>query len=1578
MASFNAKTYADRLEERQRDTGAAPGSAPAPGSATGGKFNVGTYTGKLEARAEFKRKYPDGNGIPRIPTADDYEPVPLFGAATGVFIGGRRFAVEPKRLKPTAPIGGAEPGTWAGSATDSARLGGGDLAQVYANALAPDTRTPMERAKGAEQSAAAKKAEAFEKKEEAKRVMEQIETGRSRPGLGAVPQLAGARSEYYRLLREYNEASAAHTAAENEVYRLGRSQSNEARIDENEKFAHVNFETSDTMGYKPKGSIYEYIGKTPGVYTPIGANAFGALDPYANAALSANAEQTSQDIRVANMMTDSEQNTYLYYMESGQTAKGREYYNYLKPALERRLALAVAETSREYGREHPVLGTIGSLALGGTMLNPFGFNGTTLGTIAGQAMRGEWNPYDPGLGYGIAQSGLQGGAAERAGESGGAAGEFLYGTGYSILQNLANLPMGELGTLASFGLSAAGSDSLMKLREGNSAGTSLLSGAVRGAIEVLTEKISLDKLFEVWRGGGRTFVRSMLAQMIPEMTEEGVAEVLGAISDSVLLGRAIDVRPQDVLLAMLGGAFSGGVMGLPGAIRSQSQLNAENAALGSQGLAVSGAAGLAASDAADNVTMEEYVDRSVAKSRFVENPVIDSTPVKPFVIGEVSDELVDKVRREYGADLSGRVHVAADNDLRHIYNSHGPHTNEKYPVTAADLKLIPDIIAAPDDVYYVTHNDGKTGLYYRKRYNGTTFFVENDNVGGELWAKQIIKVGSGTLPNVPALQAAVMAKEMNRNPTGPREYVQDGYPDAAVGSDSIAPILTQSGGVVNTQNAESEKKFYENQSGVRGAVPSNRSSGGGAEGRDSGGGRGGAERYADALRRFRAQSREQQRRLTGLYYRVADIIESLRVGDELGFSDEPTVSAYRVVGRDEYGVSVNSIAGLDDYYIVRGFATPEDALMLRSIESGELVVTAQDAGFRSEALGDEGDARDAGFRSEALVDEGDAQDAGLGSEALGDEGAAYEREYTRSDVPGSPVERYRFQRGRGVGGLIRDANLTEARKRGLTGEQERQLDLLGRVAARTVRFTSELRRGANAAYDSGEILISVDAADPVTWAALHEVVHSVAESDPAVYRELERIVLETVDSGRLETSRYARRELYRQARPADGQAVDERSDASSPDDTYIDEEIVADALADMMYDAKLLERLEVRGEGVLARLARAVRHLLRRLGEAWSSRSRGGLGGVGLTKFRYEEFAELRERLAELEAVFADALDRQRDAQAAGGESRYSFAGKGSRTADTVARSSAESMERKGRDSEEIRRDTGWFRGMDSKWRYELDEKLTVKTAVWERLKSDNGITVALSELVDSAPLFEAYPELAGIRVNADALNGENASLWGSGSTLHISLNNTLGIDSVAEALVHEIQHVIQDEEGFTPGTSIRSSEGRFVSPSAETVRAAEQQLNDIEDKFASNDRARRALLRCRDAYAGERFAIEYDLPEADAEEFALQSDDAYKELSGAVGSETAMKYWRALADKSARYVSPHDVYYNTAGEIEARDAGARRGMSAEERRSTRPDLQKDGVFFADGSGRSEFSKYKSGASTLGGYYDEALANRND
>jgi len=108
---------------------------------------------------------------------------------------------------------------------------------------------------------------------------------------------------------------------------------------------------------------------------------------------------------------------------------------------------------------------------------------------------------------------------------------------------------------------------------------------------------------------------------------------------------------------------------------------------------------------------------------YVEAAYINNNSEDYVKYAEISSRLIDAVSDEI--NIIGYVHALRDNDIRHIRNSHGEQTNEKYPVSKEDLKRIPDIVANFDKVYVKTNAAGKPGIVYVKvGPNDVTYYVE--------------------------------------------------------------------------------------------------------------------------------------------------------------------------------------------------------------------------------------------------------------------------------------------------------------------------------------------------------------------------------------------------------------------------------------------------------------------------------------------------------------------------------------------------------------------------------------------------------------------------------------------------------------------------------------------------------------------------------------------------------------------------------------------------------------------------------------------------------------------------------------
>lgn len=163
------------------------------------------------------------------------------------------------------------------------------------------------------------------------------------------------------------------------------------------------------------------------------------------------------------------------------------------------------------------------------------------------------------------------------------------------------------------------------------------------------------------------------------------------------------------------------------------------------------------------------------------------------------------------------------------------------------------------------------------------------------------------------------------------------------------------------------------------------------------------------------------------------------------------------------------------------------------------------------------------------------------------------------------------------------------------------------------------------------------------------------------------------------------------------------------------------------------------------------------------------------------------------------------------------FAGERALTADLGALERARAMEKAGADPRAIWKDAGWFKGPDGHWRFEIDDRAAkYRTPLpWQGPKKTMG------EALPHPELYKAYPDLAGVehKVVVDpAFSGKHVPAWG-GTTEAIEMSVPRGTDKTRVA-VHEMQHAVQDREGFEPGGYNQRWLGEIEARAVEARRA--------------------------------------------------------------------------------------------------------------------------------------------------------------
>ena len=163
-------------------------------------------------------------------------------------------------------------------------------------------------------------------------------------------------------------------------------------------------------------------------------------------------------------------------------------------------------------------------------------------------------------------------------------------------------------------------------------------------------------------------------------------------------------------------------------------------------------------------------------------------------------------------DVSEYTHALRDNDIRHIRNSHGENTNEKYPVTKEDLSLIPAIVTNYDKVFVKTNSRGKPGLIYVKvGLDNVTYYVEavTEEYHNEklLVNKQMIKTGIDEIPNLYGFKDAINKKESSSQYLADLKQIREAYVQDVKENYSTKSIPQKSDLSTDISEKNSSKRF---------------------------------------------------------------------------------------------------------------------------------------------------------------------------------------------------------------------------------------------------------------------------------------------------------------------------------------------------------------------------------------------------------------------------------------------------------------------------------------------------------------------------------------------------------------------------------------------------------------------------------------------------------------------------------------------------------------------------------------------------------------------------------------------------
>lgn len=295
---------------------------------------------------------------------------------------------------------------------------------------------------------------------------------------------------------------------------------------------------------------------------------------------------------------------------------------------------------------------------------------------------------------------------------------------------------------------------------------------------------------------------------------------------------------------------------------------------------------------------------------------------------------------------------------------------------------------------------------------------------------------------------------------------------------------------------------------------------------------------------------------------------------------------------------------------------------------------------------------------------------------------------------------------------------------------------------------------------------------------------------------------------------------------------------------------------------------------------------------------------------------------------------------------RFMFAGeKGAAEADKAEEQTirmdnldvAKQMEEAKKDAKAIKMATGWEKGVDGKWRYEMPDakiKDTIDVGggnIVKRFEEDMLWTDGkLEDAVDAPKLFEAYPQLKNIKIHTDAVMNDmpsNGEYNPQTKTITIHADELKYLNSI---LNHEIQHVIQHEEGFAHGGTPEQVERDFKAAKAEWKARSyafelEEKAKEMGGEYNQSEVEKALIQEYKDM----------DMPEfIPDKETRIKGFNYFARGYADRSMDDAIKRFRLDRFQRTDFDS-YQEYRKLAGEVEARNVQKRLGMTDEERRNS-------------------------------------------
>lgn len=546
----------------------------------------------------------------------------------------------------------------------------------------------------------------------------------------------------------------------------------------------------------------------------------------------------------------------------------------------------------------------------------------------------------------------------------------------------------------------------------------------------------------------------------------------------------------------------------------------------------------------------------------------------------------------------------------------------------------------------------------------------------------------------------------------------------------------------------------------------------------------------------------------------------------------------------------------------------------------------------------------------------------------------------------------------------------------VTKEQRSLAELVSRVAELEVVLVDELPQDRRGYYENnkGRVTIALNSGQ-FAGTLFHEATHYIREANPEGYDRLRNAVFSAAAAMKgMDLESYTKKyeKMYGEAYKEAGQEVDY---------DMILEEMTADAFAEIAGDEKSMRtfvtKMQQTNPSVLEKIKEFLDNLLETLKGLVNDGRFSSFGGEIRKDIKTtEKFAKMLAE--EMERAGEKQRGEKTEKKGEKKEKKYSFAGEKARTADREKLDMAKKMEEEGKTPERIYEETGWFRGIDQKWKFEIDDSAAEFFPEGDAILQNNPSYKKFREMMENGEtdkpefwnlweifegemgredkslefylkhekLFEQYPILRYVKIRIEDMSGKNREGYydpvKNEIVLDGSLLNQYTKEKTKGILLHEIQNAIQKYEGFTQGSNTKAWEDvrtEIKEILAGAVRNRDLWLADI----GYNDFVKKSMMQVAKKEKTMQEHWEDVKKFKENSEFAKQIEASEKEVKY---YEKHLAMVSNLADGT--WANANEMYWNTAGEIEARAVAERKDLTEEERRKEKVNLNREKAVFAE------------------------------